>query len=189
MTFIDSILGAINRLEHWLERERRLRFLPLKTLGYLLLVIIMLISNLLAVIRWPAAVIGRLLNKSRDRGLKDGGDKQVVVVDEGSLNRLLANRQTVLVDFWAEWCGPCVMMNRSLEQLAERQGDACRVAKVNASSQRQLTRAYSVRGLPTLILFENGKEVKRHAGALSLSELEKFIGRGGAHPGQGNGTT
>lgn len=175
---VDSMLAAINRLERWVSRERRLTRMPLRIIGFVIVMVVMVISNLIAVIRWPFAVIARPLVGRKSQSPGQGGNNQVIPVDEVSLARLTGSGQPVLVDFWADWCGPCVMMNRSLERLAERHGDACRIAKVNATTQSQLVKEYGVRGLPTLILFDNGKEVKRHAGALSLSELESFLGNG-----------
>jgi thioredoxin 1 len=175
---VDAILALINRMERWVHRERRLTRLPLRILASVVLLMVMVISNLLAVIRWPFAVISRLVIGGKRHSSGQRSDQAIIPVDEAALERLIDSRQAVLVDFWAEWCGPCVMMNRSLERLAEIHGDACRIAKVNATTQGRLTKAFGVRGLPTLILFANGEEIRRHAGALSLGELESFIGLG-----------
>ncbi len=85
----------------------------------------------------------------------------------------------VLVDFWAEWCGPGKMIAPILEEIAEEQGDAVTIAKLNVDEAGDIARRFEVMSIPTLILFQNGEPVKRIVGAKPkqalLDEIADFI--------------
>ena len=80
----------------------------------------------------------------------------------------------VLVDFYADWCGPCKMMAPVLEELEKSRGDIL-VGKVDVDEQGALARQYSISAVPTLVLFKDGREVKRNSGFLPKEALERFI--------------
>ena len=81
----------------------------------------------------------------------------------------------VLVDFWAEWCGPCKMIGPALEELAGEFGGKLTVAKVDIDNNPMSPTTYGVRGIPTLILFKDGKQAATQVGALPKSRLKDWI--------------
>jgi thioredoxin 1 len=81
----------------------------------------------------------------------------------------------VLVDFWAEWCGPCKMIGPALEELAGEFGDKLTVAKVDIDNNPMSPTNYAVRGIPTLIIFKDGKPASTQVGALPKSRLKDWI--------------
>lgn len=97
------------------------------------------------------------------------------VSDASFENDVLKANQPVLVDFWAEWCGPCKMITPILEEVAQEYADKITIAKVNVDENNQTPVKYGVRGIPTLILFKGGEPVATKVGALSKAQLTSFI--------------
>ena len=81
----------------------------------------------------------------------------------------------VLVDFWAEWCGPCRMVGPVVEQLSQTMSDKITVAKLNVDENQEIAMRYGVRSIPSLLLFKAGKEIARTVGAASKEVYQKFI--------------
>lgn len=88
--------------------------------------------------------------------------------------RVVSSSKYVLVDFWATWCGPCLMMAPVFEQ-ASKEIAGVKFAKVNVGSAQELAQEYGIMSIPTIILFEDGSEKARITGALPLAALRKFI--------------
>jgi thioredoxin 1 len=81
----------------------------------------------------------------------------------------------VLVDYWAEWCGPCKMIAPILDEVSRDYADKLEVAKVNVDENQEIASRYGIRGIPTLMLFRNGAVVATKVGALSKSQLTAFL--------------
>lgn len=99
-----------------------------------------------------------------------------VPVSDGSFDDdVLKSEKPVVVDFWAEWCGPCKMIAPALEEIANELGDKVTVAKVNIDDNPKTPAAYGVRGIPTLMLFKDGQVVAMKIGALPKGDLKAWI--------------
>jgi len=99
----------------------------------------------------------------------------VNVSDETFESEVLQADKPVLVDFWAEWCGPCKMITPILDEIAQEYAGKLKVAKLNIDDNPATPPKYGVRGIPTLMLFENGEVKATQVGALSKSQLSEFL--------------
>jgi thioredoxin 1 len=97
------------------------------------------------------------------------------VTDQTFEQEVLQSDKPVLVDYWAEWCGPCKAMAPVLEEIAESYGDRIRVAKLNIDDNPETPPKYGIRGIPTLMLFKDGNVEATKVGALSKSQLTAFV--------------
>ncbi len=88
---------------------------------------------------------------------------------------VLQSDKPVLVDFWAEWCGPCKMIGPSLEEISEELGEAVTIAKLNIDENPETPGSYGVRGIPTMILFKGGAPAATKVGAAPKSQLKGWL--------------
>ena len=100
---------------------------------------------------------------------------QKVVTDGSFQADVLDSRTPVVVDFWAEWCGPCRMIAPSLEELASEYDGKVTVAKMNIDENPQTPTRYGVRGIPTLMIFRNGQVTATKIGALPKTKIKEWI--------------
>jgi thioredoxin 1 len=97
------------------------------------------------------------------------------VTDDTFEAEVLQSQGPVLVDYWAEWCGPCKAIAPTLEEVAKEYTGKLKVAKVNVDENQEIPRKYGIRGIPTLMLFKNGNIEATKVGALSKSQLTAFL--------------
>ncbi|MGL2993793.1 thioredoxin [Flavobacterium sp. TSSA_36] len=92
-----------------------------------------------------------------------------------AFQQLIQKDQPVLVDFFATWCGPCQMLAPILKQVKESLGDRITIIKIDVDKNQAIAAQYQVRGVPTMLLFQNGKQLWRQSGVVSKDELIKII--------------
>jgi len=99
-----------------------------------------------------------------------------VDLNASSFDRFIARAGLpVLVDFWADWCGPCKMMAPIFQQVAAEIGTRVRFAKVDTEANSQISMRHHIKGIPSLILFKNGEEVARTSGAMEAHALKRWL--------------
>lgn len=102
-------------------------------------------------------------------------DKIVFLTDSSFETDVLKTEGPILVDFWAEWCGPCKMIAPILDEIAIEYAGKLKIAKLNIDQNPATAPQFGIRGIPTLLLFKKGKVVATKVGALSKTELKGFI--------------
>tara|TARA_B100000886_G_scaffold301985_1_gene231784 strand:- start:12 stop:338 length:327 start_codon:yes stop_codon:yes gene_type:complete len=101
----------------------------------------------------------------------------VVVVEnkDDFIKEVINSGSPVLVDFWAEWCGPCKQLSPLVEEASEEFKDKIKVCKMDVDVNRETAAEYGIRSIPTLMIFENGNPVATEIGALTKLQLDEFI--------------
>lgn len=102
-------------------------------------------------------------------------EHMIHVTDDSFDSDVLKSDQPVLVDYWAEWCGPCKMIAPLLEEVSAEYSARLKIAKLDVDQNQATSMKYGIRGIPTLMLFKEGNIVATHVGALTKSQLTAFI--------------
>jgi len=97
------------------------------------------------------------------------------VTDSTFESVVIDSKDTVLVDFWAEWCGPCKMIAPVLDDVATTYKDKLQITKMNVDDNRDIPAKFGIRGIPTLMLFKNGQLAATKVGAMSKAQLTEFL--------------
>jgi thioredoxin len=159
---VDKIIKYQNDSEKNFEKKKNIKTF----INYIISLIIFFLSTIISAYSFPFRFIYKKL-------IRRNFDSKIIQLNDRNIDSVLKKEKLVLIDFWAEWCGPCLMMNSTIENFATESNDI-RITKVNADLNRKLLKKFKIRGLPQFILMKNGEEIKRHAGAMTIFELTEF---------------
>ena len=99
----------------------------------------------------------------------------VIELTKDNLEETINNNDFVIIDFWAPWCGPCKLMAPAFEQASADLQPRVRLAKLNTEDENNIGARLNIRSIPTMVIFKNGKEVARQAGAMSVADIKSWI--------------
>ena len=99
----------------------------------------------------------------------------ITITQDNFEQEVLNAKGKVLIDFWADWCGPCKMLSPLVDEIAEEMGDQIKVGKVNVDEVPSIARKYGIMSIPTLILFENGEKVNQSVGFINKQQIAAFV--------------
>ncbi|WP_333023585.1 thioredoxin [Wolbachia endosymbiont of Pentidionis agamae] len=102
-------------------------------------------------------------------------DKVIVINDKNFQSEVIEHDGFVLVDFWAEWCGPCIQLMPHVEEFAKSKKGIIKVCKFNVDEQELIPSEFAIQSIPTLIIFNNGKEIARKLGGIGSSDLSEWV--------------
>ncbi|MGH9657338.1 MAG: thioredoxin [Bryobacteraceae bacterium] len=103
------------------------------------------------------------------------GQNTLTFTDAAFDQEVLSSPEPVLVDFWAEWCGPCRQMAPTIDVIASEYAGKAKIGKLDVDSNGQTAMRYNIRGIPTLLLFKGGKVVEQRVGAVGKAEVQKML--------------
>jgi thiol-disulfide isomerase/thioredoxin len=161
MTIGEKLVQFQNQAEHHFVKKKSLK----TSLVYLVALIVFFSSTLFAFFTWPVRYI---LKKSKSKKTKG-----IINLSATNINEIVSANDSLLLNFTADWCGPCLLMSDILEKFALSK-DSVVIGKINIDTNSGLTKKYNIRGVPQFLLIKNGIEIKRHVGPMTGKELEKF---------------
>ena len=169
MPISDTITQQLNSLEDFAKNAPNY-YLPIKLLARLALFIVMILSTYIAVFKWPFSALYKRVNKSTPHS-----GKPIEVNTEAALKKAIDSGGIVMVDFSAQWCGPCLLMEPAVDAVAQIYKGKIRVVKADVSLNTSLAQAYGVRGFPTIMMFNDAKELSRKSAAMTQRQLTTLV--------------
>lgn len=122
-------------------------------------------------------MLSRILKESMRKSSVE--EKQVIAkpikLDMNNFDEVIRSNKIVFVDFWAAWCGPCILMSPTVEELARKYAGKVVVGKLNVDENRAIAYRYNIMSIPTFMIFYNGEPVERIVGATSITEFERAL--------------
>ncbi len=159
---LERIIKYQNESERNFEKTKSFKTI----VNYFFAFILFMLSTLFASFTFPIRFLHKkLFNKN--------SDSKIIQLNEKNIDSVLKKEKLILIDFWAEWCGPCIMMNSTIDKFATESKNI-RIGKINADLNGKLIDRFRIKGLPQFILIKNGIEVKRYAGVMTIFDLNKF---------------
>jgi thioredoxin 1 len=101
--------------------------------------------------------------------------KKTVEITDANFQEIINSDKPVLVDFWAEWCGPCLMLGPTVEELAEEMDGKAIIGKLNVDANPNVTSQFGIRSIPTLLVFKNGQVVGKQVGVVPKATIAKML--------------
>ena len=163
---IDKIIKYQNDSEKNFEQKKNIKTI----INYVIALILFILSTIISAFTFPLRFVYK-------KTIRRNSDSKIIKLNARNIDSVLKKEKLVLIDFGAEWCGPCLMMNSAMEKFAT-ESKGIRITKVNADLNWKLLNKFKIKGLPQFILIKNGQEIKRHAGAMTIFELTKFCNDG-----------
>lgn len=161
MNMVESLINFQNKAEEDFKNKKSAG----NIFSYIIALVVFFASTLVAGLTWPIRGLLKLFN---------GKEKvEIHKADAKNIDGILRTNELVLLNFTAEWCGPCLLMKGILKEFTAEHNDVY-VAKINSDTNNNILKKYGIRGVPQFLLLHKGAEVKRHAGPMSLSELNTF---------------
>ncbi len=115
-----------------------------------------------------------IINRLKELFARRKNEMEYTITKDNFEEKVLNNKKTVLIDFWASWCGPCKMLSPIVSEVAEENSDID-VGKINVDEEAELSLEFSIMSIPTLIVFKDGKAVKKSIGLVSKEEISELI--------------
>ncbi len=115
-----------------------------------------------------------IINRLKELFTRRKKAMEYTITKDNFEEKVLNNKKTVLIDFWASWCGPCKMLSPIVSEIAEENSDID-VGKINVDEEAELSLEFSIMSIPTLIVFKDGKAVKKSIGLVSKQEILELI--------------
>lgn len=162
MKFRDRVIDFQNSAERDFEKKKNISTF----FRFVLAMVVFFSSTIIAAMTLPFRLLIKLFHKK-------GNNPEIQTGTNQNIDELLEKKGLILIDFWAEWCGPCVMMNPTIQEFANVSKNI-QVVKINADLNMNALKKFNVRGLPHFLLFKDGHEISRRAGSMTLSDLNVF---------------